>query len=64
MNFNEDGYDGFTLDIEIYKNYGNGYWAQAKYLVHGYDDVLWTNSIKDAINFLEFDLERLDKKDI
>ncbi len=47
------------LDIKIYKDYGDGFWAQAKYLVHGLDDVLWTNDIKQVLSFLEGELERL-----
>ncbi len=63
MNINENGYDGFTLDIEIYKNYGDGYWAQAHYLVHGIDDVLWTNSIDDAISYLKEELIRANESE-
>ncbi len=33
------------LDIEIYEKWGCNEWAQGKYLVHGYDDVLWTNNL-------------------
>ena len=43
----------YKLDIEVYEKWGEGEWAQAKYLVHGYDDVLWTNDIEDAIAFLK-----------
>jgi len=46
-----------TLDIEIYEKAGDdGWvknWAQAKYLVHGFDDVLWTDDIDDALAFLK-----------
>ncbi len=48
----------FTLDIETYDDYGDGYWAQERYLVHGYDDVLWTSSLKSAMEFLWDDLKR------
>jgi len=41
------------LDIEIYEKWGGDEWAQAKYLVHGYDDVLWTNNLEDALQFLK-----------
>jgi hypothetical protein len=41
-----------VLDIEIYDTETNS-WAQAKYLVHGYDDVFWTDSLDDAIAFLK-----------
>ena len=40
------------LDIEVYELYGEGYFAQCKYLVHGYNDVLWTNNLDEAISFL------------
>lgn len=59
-NINRGGYDGFRVDIEIYKNYGGAHWAQAKYLVHGLDDVLWTNSIENALAYLKSELERLE----
>ena len=46
-----------TLDIEIYEKAGDdGWvknWAQAKYLVHGFYDVLWTDDIDDALAFLK-----------
>ena len=48
------------LDIEIYEKYGDDHWAQAKYLVHGKDDVLWTNSIDEAMQFLKHNLEIMD----
>ena len=43
----------WTLDIEIYEEYGDHVWAQAKYLVHGHDDLLWTNDLNEAISFLK-----------
>lgn len=39
------------LDIEIYNPDTND-WAQARYLVHGHDDVMWTDSIDLALEFL------------
>lgn len=45
-----------VLDIEVYEKWGEGEWAQAKYLVHGHDDVLWTNDIEEAIAFLKSSL--------
>lgn len=47
-----------TVDIEVYNRGGLGEnRAQARYLVHGHDDVLWTDSLQDAINYLKHDLE-------
>ena len=46
------------LDIEIYDTETNK-WAQARYLVHGHDDVLWTDNLDSAIGFLR---ESCDKK--
>jgi hypothetical protein len=40
------------LDIEVYDNYGEGHFAQCKYLVHGTSDVFWTNDIEEALSFL------------
>jgi len=42
-----------VLDIEVYSKWGADVWAQARYLVHGYDDVLWTNDVDDALSFLK-----------
>lgn len=39
------------LDIEIYDPETNT-WAQARYLVHGHDDSLWTDDIEAALSFL------------
>lgn len=50
------------LDIEIYEQFGEGHWAQARYLVHSHDDALWTDSIEAALEFLRTDLWRLNKK--
>jgi len=41
------------LDIEVYDVYGDGHWAQAKYLVHGFDDVLWTDDLEAAMCFMK-----------
>lgn len=40
-----------TLDIEIYDPEQDD-WAQGRYLVHGHDDSLWTDSIDAALEFL------------
>lgn len=39
------------LDIEIHDPLDND-WAQARYLVHGHDDVLWTDCLDRALRFL------------
>lgn len=57
---NRKGYDGFTIDIQVWKDFGINKWAQAHYLVHGIDDVLWTNSIEEVIIYIKSDLERLE----
>lgn len=51
--------DGFKMkvDIEIYDKFGEGYWAQCRYLVHGAHDVLWTNDLDEALSFLKDDIE-------
>lgn len=46
----------YRLDIEIFEKWGNGEWAQAKYLVHGHRDILWTNDLNDALAFLKYSL--------
>lgn len=49
------------LDIEIYKNVTKDSWAQGKYLVHGYDDVLWTDDLDSAIQFFKDSILELQK---
>ena len=41
----------FKVDIEVYDTEETT-WAQAKYLAHSYDDVLWTDDINQAIMFI------------
>lgn len=60
---NRNGRDGFTVDIEIYANHGEGYWAKKRYLVHGLDDSMWTSTISEAIAYLKYELERLENRD-
>lgn len=45
-----------TLDIEIYEPDER---AQKRYLVHGFDDVYWTDDLEDALGYLKQDLQRL-----
>lgn len=46
------------FDIEVYDE--NDSWAQGKYLVHGYDDVLWTNDLEKALEFLKESLLKIN----
>jgi hypothetical protein len=39
------------LDVEIHSP--DNEWAQGRYLVHGHDDVLWTDDIQQVLLFLE-----------
>lgn len=55
--------ENYKLDIEIYEDYGEHTWAQERYLVHGYDDVLWTSDIEQAIGYLKRELERLKDRE-
>ena len=56
MDINQNGYDGFTLDVSIWKN------RQAKYLVHGIDDVYWINTIDEVLQVFKQELERIDSE--
>ena len=47
-----------VLDIEVYNKWGADVWAQGRYLVHGYNDVLWTDDIDEALKFLKEGLIR------
>jgi hypothetical protein len=49
-----------TLDIEIYNTH-NDTWAQGKYLVHGFDDVLWTDDLDAAVQYLKLSIIQLEK---
>lgn len=44
------------LDIEIYSE--DNEWAQGRYLVHGHDDVFWTDDAEDVLEFLRYSLEK------
>jgi len=48
-----------TINIEIYEHWGKEKWAQAKLLVLGIDDVLWTNNIDEVLKYIKYDLEKL-----
>lgn len=41
-----------VLDIEIYDPTVET-WAQGRYLVHGHDDVFWTDDIDAALAYLK-----------
>lgn len=48
---------GFTLDVVVHEESYSA--RQAKYLVHGYDDVMWTNEIDDVLCYIKQELERI-----
>ena len=50
----------YYVDIVVFEHYGDGYWAQEKYLVHGYSDVLWTSDLKQALSYLYKDIREND----
>lgn len=47
-----------TLDIELHEK--DEYVSQRKYLVHGWDDVLWTDNLDSAIEFLRDSLIKME----
>jgi len=47
----------YYVDIVVFESYGDGCWAQEKYLVHGASDVFWTSDLEQALSFLRQDLE-------
>lgn len=49
-----------TYDIEVYPEGDIGGWEQAKYLVHGFYDVLWTDDLVAALEFLKQSVERCE----
>jgi hypothetical protein len=46
------------LDIECYDTTENT-WAQAAFLVHGLDDVYWTDDPEEAANIIKSELVRI-----
>ena len=48
------------VDIEVYEP-SDG-WAQAKYLVHGWDEILWTNDLDSALLFLKESVEKMERE--
>lgn len=54
----------YIFDIECFDNFGDDYWEQERFLVHGIDDVLWTSSPEDAANFIKESLERVANNSI
>jgi len=51
------------LDIECYDTTENT-WAQAAFLVHGVDDVYWTNCPTEAANYIKEDLARIKRGEV
>lgn len=49
----------FVLDVTVHDRGScpETDWIQGKYLVHGYDDVLWTDDIEAVLAYLRADLE-------
>ena len=41
------------VNIEVHNDYGPDFMALCRYLVHGWDDMLWTNDIEEALAFLK-----------
>lgn len=51
---NANGANGFTLDVQVWDN------RQARYLVHGLDDSLWTDDIAEVAAFISVELARIE----
>lgn len=49
----------YYLDVEVFDKYGEGYWAQERFLVHGLDDIFWTDDPAKAASFLQDSLEQI-----
>jgi hypothetical protein len=46
----------YRVDIEVYDFPNKDNWVQARFLVHSFDDVMWTDSVGEAVTFLEYSL--------
>ena len=57
MNINSEA----IFDIEIYDTKKNK-WAQARYLVHGWGDVMWTDDIEQASSFIKDSLKAYEEE--
>lgn len=53
----KDMWTHIKIDIEVYDKTKTDF-AQGKYLVHGYEDVFWTDDIRDAILFFVEELRK------
>lgn len=49
------------LDVEVYNTQNE--WVQAKYLVHGKDDVFWTDDLEEALAILRTQLTILNEQE-
>jgi hypothetical protein len=49
-----------VYDVEVFSaaDVGDGKFAQGRLLVHGYDDVLWTDDVDAAVAFLRESIDR------
>lgn len=50
----------FGIEVEIYEE--SNTWAKARYLVKGYNDVLWTDSIDVAAGYVRENLIIIESK--
>jgi len=51
------------LDIECYDKTVNT-WAQATFLVHGIDDVYWTDDPEEAASYIKSELIRFQRGEV
>lgn len=59
----------FTIDIEVYDkkpkdNRSSKVFEQATYLVHGYDDVYWTDNFMEVGDIIRAELIRYENGEI
>jgi hypothetical protein len=52
-----------SYDIAVYDT-KNDDWAEARYLVHGFDEVLWTDDLSEAINYLRESVLLFEKNEL
>ena len=48
------------IDVEVW-DMENEDWAQGKFLVHGYDDVLWTDDADEAAKYVKESIIQKEK---
>jgi len=50
------------VEVICYEKWGDEFFAQARFLVHGFEDVLWTNDYEEAAKFIRQELKKWESQ--